>query len=325
MQIFTCPSCDTPLYFDNDRCTCGQNVGFDPEAQAMVAVQDRCANHAAIGCNWLPETDPEAEGLCRSCRMTDVVPDLREADNLPLWARTEAAKRWMLANLARWGWFTDADPGDRPVFRLMSEDTAQGDAEVTMGHASGVITINVTEANEAVRAERQDQLGELYRTMLGHMRHECAHFLFDRLAQSRPFVAGFRPMFGDERADYGASLKRHYTAPRDPGDTHVTPYATAHPHEDWAETVAHLLHLVDIADSAAAAGISLPDGPVAGYDAYADAATDQVLNLAIRLSMAITHVNRALDLSDLYPFVLTSAVRKKMGFTHRHLCAPSGL
>lgn len=319
MQIFKCPTCQTPLYFDNDRCACGQQVSFDPEAQVMVVTSDRCANHAAIGCNWLPETDPDAEGLCRSCVMTEVVPDLRETDNQPLWARTEEAKRWMLANLARWGWFTDADPGDRPVFRMLSEETAHGDAEVTMGHAFGVITINVTEANEALRAERQDQLGELYRTMLGHMRHECAHFLFERLSKDKGFLHAFRQLIGDERADYAKALERHYSAPRDPGETHVTPYATAHPHEDWAETVAHLLHLVDLADSAAAVGLAVPGGPVPGYDAYADPDTNAVLNHAIQLSMAVTHVNRALELPDLYPFVLTPPVRKKMGFTHRHL------
>ncbi|GGF58971.1 hypothetical protein SAMN05216376_104258 [Mameliella alba] len=319
MQVFNCPACQTPLWFDNDRCTCGQEVGFDPQAQVMVAVTARCANHPAIGCNWLPE--PEADGLCRSCAMTETVPDLREADNLPLWARTEAAKRWMLANLARWGWFTDTDPGPRPVFSLLSEDTAQGEQQVTMGHAQGVITINVSEADEATRAERQDDLGELYRTMLGHMRHECAHFLFERLTVRPAFLARFRGLFGDERADYAKALDSHYAAPRDPGETHITPYATAHPHEDWAETVAHLLHLVDIADSAAAAGLSLPEGPPPGYNAYADADADRVLNHAVRLSLAVTHVNRALELPDLYPFVLTPSVRGKLGFAHDQLRA----
>ncbi|WP_421906933.1 zinc-binding metallopeptidase family protein [Mameliella sp.] len=319
MQVFTCPACQTPLWFDNDRCTCGQEVGFDPQAQVMVATTARCANHAAIGCNWLPE--PGADELCRSCAMTETVPDLREADNLPLWARTEAAKRWMLANLARWGWFTESDPGPRPVFRLLSEGTAQGEQPVTMGHAMGVITINVSEADEATRAQRQDDLGELYRTMLGHMRHECAHFLFERLTERPTFLPDFRTQFGDERADYAEALDRHYAAPRDPGETHITPYATAHPHEDWAETVAHLLHLVDIADSAAAAGLALPAGPQPGYDAYTDPQSDRVLDHAVRLSLAVTHVNRALELPDLYPFVLTPQVREKLGFVHGQLRA----
>ncbi|MBY6115843.1 putative zinc-binding peptidase [Mameliella alba] len=321
MQVFHCPGCKGPLWFDNDRCACGQTVGFDPEAQAMMATDARCANHALIACNWLPE--PDSGGLCRSCAMTDILPDLREPANLPHWARTETAKRWMLANLGRWGWFSSRDSGPRPVFRLLSEETATGEVPVTMGHAGGIITINVSEADEARRADRQTRMGELYRTMLGHMRHEIGHFLFDRLMSRGGFAAEFRNMFGDERQDYAAALERHYDAPRPHGETHVTSYATAHPHEDWAETLAHLLHLVDSADSAAAAGLSGPDGPPPGYDAYADPDTDHVLDHAIGLSIAVTHVNRALDLPDLYPFVLTPAVREKMAFAHAALFAPS--
>jgi hypothetical protein len=321
MQVFHCPTCSTPLYFDNDRCTCGQEIAFDPETQTMIPASHRCANYPEIACNWPPETD----GFCRSCAMTETVPDLRTPDNMPLWARTEAAKRWMLANLGRWGWFTADDTGARPIFRLLSEETATGEAEVTMGHADGTITINVTEAHAPIRAERQAQLGELYRTMLGHMRHEIAHFLFVRLCSGTPaFLDGFRAVFGDEQADYAKALQRHYETPGVADESHVTAYATAHPHEDWAETVAHLLHLIDIADSATAAGLTLPNnGPVPGYDAYAEEDTSTVLDHAVRLSLAITHVNRALDLPDLYPFVLAQGVRKKLTIVHQHLRVPT--
>jgi hypothetical protein len=251
--------------------------------------------------------------------MTETVPDLRAPDNLPLWERSEQAKRWVLANLMRWGWFTGADAGPRPVFRMLSEQTASGRTRVSMGHDDGAITINVTEASEPVLAERQAQFGELYRTMIGHMRHEIAHFLFLRLAEDPAFLSGFRALFGDERADYGAALKAHYESPKDPGEAHVTPYATAHPHEDWAESLAHLLHLTDLLDSAAATGLALPGGPPEGYDAYAEAETEALLTRAIDLSIAVNHVNRALDLPDLYPFVLTPAVREKLGFAHAAL------
>ena len=169
MQLFTCPTCARRLYFDNTQCACGQEVSFDPEAQVLRAGGPFCTNREAIACNWRAEG--AEEGLCRSCAMTRTVPDIGAPENIELWARTEAAKRWMLANRARWGWFTDRDPGARPVFKLLSEQTRRGDAQVTMGHADGLITINVTEASEALRAERQEELGELYRTMLGHMRH----------------------------------------------------------------------------------------------------------------------------------------------------------
>ena len=317
MQIFHCPACSSLLYFHNLACTCGQQVAYDPDTQNMVRAEAVCANRSRIDCNW---TAGET-GLCQSCAMTETVPDLDEADNLPLWSRTEAAKRWMLANLARWGWFTSADPGPLPVFRMLSERTVTGAVQIVMGHADGLITINVTEASDAVRSERQESMGELYRTMLGHMRHEMAHFLHLRLMQDPEFAEGFRALFGDERADYGAALQRHYASPGVADDDHITSYATAHPHEDWAESLAHLLHLVDLLDSAVDAGLSLTEGPVPGsdYDAYQETDTDTLLNAAITISIAMNHVNRALDLPDLYPFVLGSGVREKLRFIHRHL------
>ena len=194
MQIFTCPACGADLYFHNTGCTCGQQVSFDPDAQTMRPLESPCANREAIACNWQAETEG---ALCRSCAMTEVLPDLREDANRPLWETSERAKRWMLANLARWGWFTPDDPGDRPVYRMLSEQTTTGQEDVVMGHANGVITINVTEASEAEIVKRQEALGELYRSMLGHMRHETAHFLHIRLSEEPGFPEAFRALFGD--------------------------------------------------------------------------------------------------------------------------------
>lgn len=315
MQVFQCPECETILYFHNTECRCGRAVTFDPDRQAMLDDGAVCSNRDRIGCNWKAENG----AFCRSCAMTETVPDLMEPDNLPLWARTEAAKRWMLANLSRWGWFTGEDPGRRATFRLLSERTAAGDANVVMGHANGLITINVSEASDAVRAERREQLGELYRTMLGHMRHEMAHFLFVRLSEDDAFLTAFRDLFGDERADYGEALKAHYENPGKPGKSHITGYATAHPHEDWAETTAHLLHLVDFLDSAIGAGLAIPNGPVPGYDPYNQGDPGRLIDSAIDLSIAVNHVNRAVDLPDLYPFVVPAGVRTKLAFVYDHM------
>ncbi|GGE18327.1 hypothetical protein GCM10011360_03900 [Primorskyibacter flagellatus] len=315
MQIFTCPACSAPVYFHNLACGCGAAVAFDPASQTMTTGGPFCQNRDDIGCNWLAGPD----GLCRSCQMTETVPDLREPDNLPLWSHAEFAKRWVIASLGRWGWFTDADVGDRPVFRMLSEKTLTGDENITMGHADGTITINVSESSDPVLVKRQEELGELYRTMTGHIRHEIAHFLFLRLAADPGFVSGFRALFGDESADYGEALKAHYANPKPADHDHITSYATSHPHEDWAETVAHLLHLVDLADSAAASGLTLAGGPGPRYDAYADSETEQVVTRAVDISIAVNHVNRALDLPDVYPFVLPDGVRGKFAFVHRHL------
>jgi hypothetical protein len=314
MRVFHCPACGASVFFHNTACACGQVLIFDPDLQAMQTDGDLCANREDIACNW------RAEGgdFCRSCAMTDVVPDLREPDNLPLWEKSEYAKRWVLACLTRWGWFTPTDGGLRPVFKMKSEQTAGGEKPVIMGHADGVITINVSEASEAVLAQRQEEMGELYRTMIGHIRHEWAHFLFIRLAEREGFLEGFRALFGDERADYGAALKAHYADPKDEGETHITTYATAHPHEDWAETIAHLLHLTDLLDSAAASDLSLSgEGLTRDYDAYMEADAERLLNRAVDVSIAVNHVNRALDLPDVYPFVLTPQVREKLAFAHR--------
>ncbi|MDO5646836.1 putative zinc-binding metallopeptidase [Paracoccus sp. (in: a-proteobacteria)] len=310
MQRFSCPNCGAHLYFHNLACLCGCEVAFDPEAAQMQPLTSPCANRDALRCNWAGDG-----ALCRSCAMSQVVPVLHVGDNEELLARAERAKRWVLANLARWNWFTDADTGRRPHFLMLSEDTGGRSQQIIMGHAAGEITINVTEADALIRLQRQQDLGEQYRSMVGHFRHELAHFLFDRLAVADGFLDDFRAVFGDERADYGAALQRHYAEPRDPGAAFITPYATAHPHEDWAETVAHLLHLVDFTDSFVSAGLSMAGVPD-GYDPYTDADTPHLLLIASEVAIAVNDINRALDNNDLYPFVLTTEIRAKIAFAH---------
>lgn len=311
MQHLTCPQCGQRVYFQNTICGCGAPLTFDPEVGRFIPNGIPCTRLADLGCNWLAE---DSAGLCRSCRMTTTIPDLSVEGNSELLARSEAAKRWVLANLGRWRWFANADAGPRPIFEMLSERAGLGEVRVTMGHAHGIITINVAEADDAVRAERQQHLGELYRSMIGHMRHEIAHFLFERLAALPGFLDAFRAMFGDERADYGAALEQHYANPKTPGDQFITEYATMHPHEDWAETSAHILHLVDMTDSLMATGLTGPEIPPPGYDAYADTDGDHLLHVATAVAIAVNEINRALDNPDVYPFVLTDTTREKLKF-----------
>ena len=309
MQTFTCPTCDAEVWFHNLTCPSGHALHFDPDAQAM-AQGSNCARRQALACNWLADG---AGALCRSCAMTAVIPDPEVEGAESRLARTEAAKRWVLAGLHRWGWFGPSDPGPAPRFELVADRTRHGPEAITMGHADGVITLDVAEADRAVQEERRADLSERYRTMIGHLRHELAHYLFLRLSRSGSFLEGFRALFGDERADYGAALEAHYAAPKLAGGDHITSYATAHPHEDWAETVAHLLHLTDLIDSGAAVEL------VPGGDAYAEADAAALVERAADFAMRVNHVNRALDLPDLYPFVLTDPVRGKLAFAHEAL------
>ena len=321
VRIYRCPNCGDPLYFHNLACACGAEVAFDPEAETFVTGAASCSNRPVISCNWMAEDG----GLCRACAMTRTVPDALQGDNAHLWADAELAKRWVLSNLARWGWFKVADQGPRPVFDLLSEETAAGEVAVTMGHESGLVTINVAEADPTTRVTRREELGERYRTMIGHFRHELGHFFFERLAQHEDFVTQFRALFGDERADYAAALEAHYK--RQPSETapadHISHYATSHPHEDWAETIAHLLHLVDITDSFVAAGLSSPTLTNHDYDAYLDADSEALINAAAELGIALNHVNRSMGHSDLYPFVLAGPVREKLEFAHRWMRQPA--
>lgn len=316
MQIFSCPDCGAPAFFHNLTCPNGHVLEYDPDAAAMRAQTVACANRETIGCNW----PAEGGALCRACAMTETIPDPNASDNAVWWADAESAKRWVLANLARWGWFLPSDPGPRPIFRMLSEQTATGEANVTMGHASGVVTINVTEADLAQRVQRQEDLGESFRSMIGHFRHEIAHFLFERLAADPQFPDAFRALFGDERQDYGAALKRHYEEGPPPGSeqTHVTPYATAHPHEDWAESVAHVLHLTDIADSFRASNLASPEVPQ-GFEPYEETDSDRLVTVGAALAISLNHVSRSVGLSDVYPFVLTPPMREKLHFAHARL------
>jgi hypothetical protein len=236
--------------------------------------------------------------------MTALAPDPDIPNAIPNWAETEAAKRWVLDNLGRWHWFRPEDPGTRPTFHML----ADGHQLAAMGHGGGIVTISVSEADPVVRETRREALSEPYRTMIGHMRHEIAHMLWWRLSLREDFLLAFREMFGDERADYTAALRQHYEqGPSQDWELfHLTSYASSHPHEDWAETAAHLLHLVDITDSFVAAGMTSPEMPRYNWDPYSEPDTHALIN----------HVNRSMGLPDLYPFVLSEATRRKLAFVH---------
>ena len=316
MQIYSCPACGGTVYFRNLNCACGADLYFDPEQDRFQTTGEPCANRAEISCNWVAEDE---DGHCRSCRMTEVIPETFQGDNQKLWSDAEFANRWVLTNLARWGWFKSSDPGARPKFHLLSEETSEGHKPVIMGHADGLITINVIEADPAERAQRRKQMSERLRTMIAHFRHEISHFLFIRLSETEGFLDGFHALFGDETEDYGEALKRHYEtgAPPDFQQTYITRYASSHPHEDWAETLAHVMHLTDMLDSAAATDTATAGTPAAGYDAYQESNSDYLISQALTLGISLNHINRSMGLQDIYPFVITPKVREKLVFAHK--------
>ena len=310
MRVFSNPVGAGTLWFDNLTTADGTPVGYDPQARAFIPMPPFCANRNVIGCNWIA---PEPSGFCRSCAMTGLAPDTTITNAIPHWAQTEAAKRWVIDNLGRWHWFRPEDPGTRPSFHMLAE----GPTPVQMGHVDGVVTISVAEADPVLSTTRREALQEPYRTMIGHMRHEIAHMLWWRLSLRADFLDAFRQMFGDERADYQAALQRHYTdgPPADWRQHFLTTYASAHPHEDWAETVAHLLHLTDICDSVAA-GLGAAALPHPAWDAYSEPDTARLISVAVPIVAGLNHANRAMGLSDIYPFVLSPVTQRKLAFVH---------
>ena len=103
-------------------------------------------------------------------------------------------------------------------------------------------------------------MGEPYRTLLGHFRHEVGHYYWDRL-----IADGDRARDASARcsATSGRTTARrcsgHYAQgpAADWQDSFVSAYASAHPWEDWAETWAHYLHIVDTLETARAFGLSV--------------------------------------------------------------------
>jgi hypothetical protein len=198
---------------------------------------------------------------------------------------------------------------------------------VTTGHADGVITIDLAESNDAHREQMRAELGEPYRTMLGHLRHEIGHYYWSILIQpDQRALTDFRDLFGDQQADYAEALQRHYTQgpPPDWQDRHVSAYATAHPWEDWAETFAHYLHIRDTLQTAAAFGMIVV-GPhfdpslIAAPNVHPDERFEEILSDWIPLTLALNAINRSMGRDDLYPFVLSPGAQERLVFVHSHV------
>ncbi|MEO6853085.1 MAG: putative zinc-binding metallopeptidase, partial [Rhodoferax sp.] len=192
----------------------------------------------------------------------------------------------------------------------------------------GLITLNMDEADDARREQVRTQMGESYRTLLGHFRHEVGHYYWDRLVVDTPWLIDYRTLFGDERADYAAALKHHYEEgpPADWAQRYVSTYASTHPWEDWAETWAHYLHMVDTLGTAMRFGLDAGDVelPYAPFTREAlwrpeDPSADSFLKIAnawVELTGVLNEMSRSMGEQDFYPFVLTPPVVAKLQFIH---------
>jgi hypothetical protein len=265
--------------------------------------------------------------LCIACRLNRTIPNLDDADNAGYWSRIEIAKRRLVAQLLAVGLPVKSKLDEDPERGLMFDflRSPPGGPAVMTGHANGLITINVEEADDVKREKIKHDLHEPYRTLLGHFRHEVGHYYWDRLVRDSAWLAPFRQLFGDERASYAEALKRNYEQgpPADWANSYISSYATTHPWEDWAETWAHYLHVVDSLGTALGFGFEAGDldyttiKPFSREDLYApdDAGAPRFLSLLnswIEMIMVLNELARSLGEADFYPFVLSKPVVAKL-------------
>ncbi len=282
-----------------------------------------CSNHTTYqACNFaVPADDPQT--LCISCRQTRWLPDLSDPANLRRWKVIEDAKRRLFYTLARLH-LTRLDGVAAPEFEFLADQPGQ---PVMTGHRSGTIVLNVAEADDDERTRRRMALHEPYRTLIGHLRHESGHFYWDVLVHAQPHaLEQFRALFGDERQDYGQALQAHYhVGPAGPygwEEQHVSAYATAHPWEDWAETWAHYLHMVDLMETAASyrTQLTIPGelGPHTMQDPFTPQGRnfDAMLRAWVPLTLLLNSLNRSLGQDHAYPFALSRGAITKLRFVH---------
>ncbi|WP_426531505.1 zinc-binding metallopeptidase family protein [Bradyrhizobium sp. McL0615] len=343
--------CGRSVFFRDSTCrACGAPLGYDPllgEIRALAAgpsegtwrlsnteasshAYRRCGNFdSPARCNWLLPAE-DLSPHCISCRLNRTIPDLSDADNRRYWAAIEDAKRRLVSQLLVLG---------VPVKSKVSEDPERGVAfdllrsppdgpRVMTSHGSGLITLNVEEADDAQREKIRHELHEPYRTLVGHFRHEVGHYYWDRLIAGTVWHEPCRALFGDERADYAAALKKNYEKgpPPDWATRYISSYASTHPWEDWAESWAHYLHLLDSLDTALSFGFAAenvraeveveqftvadlyaPDHPDAEH-------TVALVNSWVLLTTVLNELAHSMGQPDFYPFVMSREVLRKVTF-----------
>jgi hypothetical protein len=341
MKNFACPRCRNKVYFESTSCAkCDQPLGFHHPTLSMMALEGvspgntrirkpnsvrpeglcYCANAAHGVCNWLTATN-DPNGRCLACDLNRTIPNLSEAGSLAAWRDLERAKKRLVYSLLRLGLpLGSGTPGRGRLTFDFARNTVTG-------HLNGVITVDVIEADAVERERQRQHFGEPYRTLLGHLRHESGHFYWMSLIEAPGRLDEFRAVFGDERQNYQDALASHHggVVPVDWQARHVSGYSSSHPWEDWAETWAHYLHMVDAVDTAEAEGMeprasSFSLGavwPFKKYDIYREETFHTLMERWVPLTIAMNSISRSMGHEDFYPFVITAAVYDKLAFVHR--------
>ncbi len=357
MKLFACSFCEQTVHFENSECTkCHHRLAYLPDRATMTALEPaeneeegvnrlfvqvgvpgplagqvhyrQCGNLIDHGtCNWGVPAHESPQRFCRACRLNQVIPNLEDSKAKQAWIKLEESKRRLIYTLLQLGLPVESrsdDPEHGLAFAFKQDQP--GEERVYIGHEHGLITFNIAEADSPFREKTRLELGESYRTLLGHFRHEIGHYYWERLVAESPHLEPFRELFGDERASYEEAVTVYHRngAPRDWPSRFVSSYASLHPWEDWAESWAHYLHMVDTLDTARSFGLVLH--PQAGlrdrhqlevgtrrldFDNF-----DDIKAAWVPLTVALNSLNRSMGLPDSYPFALPEVALKKIGFVH---------
>lgn len=345
MKLFSCPSCSQVVFFENVVCErCNHALGYEPSETRMLALEPAeadwvsvgrsadgrkwryCANYDHGVCNWLVPAEG-SETLCTCCQHNVVVPNVEAGASAELWRRMEVAKRRLFYTLLqlKLPLQTRAEHPEGLGFQFLSDDLAP--THVMTGHDDGLITIALAEADDAERERRRTEMGEPYRTLLGHFRHEVGHWYWDRLVRDGGALEQCRAVFGDDSLDYAEALQTHYANGPKLGwqAEYVSSYAAAHPWEDFAETWAHYFHIIDTLDTGRAWGFVVNPRvdredlltAMINFDVFSDRTQiETIVEAWLALAAALNALNRSMGAADPYPFVLSDAVIAKLGFVH---------
>jgi hypothetical protein len=153
------------------------------------------------------ESDNNA--FCISCRLNRTIPNLSQEETRAAWTKIEVAKRRLVYSILALNLPLAHKNEKSPqglAFDILEPMAGQ---PVMTGHSEGIITLNLKEAHDPFREEVRVSLGEPYRTLLGHLRHEVGHYYWDQLvAPNEQILSAFRELFGDETTSYDDALKR---------------------------------------------------------------------------------------------------------------------
>ena len=349
MKLFTCNHCGQPVFFENYLCLkCYAPLGFDPVQMALVALQQTgdsytsltqsreiypmqykyCRNKQYNVCNWiLPNNN--VDEFCVACNLNQTIPNLNDSRHLEKWGIIEVAKHRLVYSLLRFNLpivSKNQDGINGLAFDFMADDNGSPKRLLT-GHDDGCITVNIDEADDVIREMARNQMNEVYRTLLGHFRHEIGHYYWDQLIRNSTRLYAFRHLFGDETMDYSEALKKHYNKMDTDGwkNQFISSYASSHPWEDWAETWAHYLHIVDTLETGYSFGLNVnprlpntePDMSASlNIDPYTTGSFEDIIDRWMPLSFVMNSLNRSMGMKDSYPFVINDAVKDKLKFIH---------